>query len=750
VTNVSQSNMAVKLNLTRGLARFVTPAALVGLVVWLSAVSLLAIAVAHERELAVQRATHESERLSVILEENTARTFDGVEIALEGIATYLSTREFAADDPGVQAVMQARLKYLPPVRALFVIGPDGWIRHDTDFPRTPKVSLTDRDYFQQYLHDPGLQHAISHALKSRSGTGWFVASTQRITGPGGVFRGLVVAAVQLDWLSQLYARLQLDSKQTLALLQQDGRLLARFPPADALIGMNFAENEAYAQNVARGKVGTYFTDGPPLGTPRIVSYRALSSQPLVAVLVTPLEAVLAPWHRMAAGAVGAGLVLTLLTCAGVLFFEQRQEAARRAVAHRIAQAEEHAAAQANAKFRAFFEQGCFLSCVLALDGTVLEVNRAGLAACGIERDAVAGRKFWECDWWTAAAANRSTLKDGIAAAVNGASVHSDSAYRLVDGSARLVELVFSPVRDDAGEVLSVAVLGVDITERKYHEERLRALADELANADRLKGEFLATLSHELRNVLAPMQNAVLILERVQAGSAPAVRAWNMLKRQFLQIRHLVDDLLDVSRVNSGKVRLHKEHLDLRQVLESAAEAAQTVMEAAGHRLTTNWPAEPLPLAVDGARMQQVISNLLGNAAKYTTPAGGHIQLNARREGREVLVEVVDDGMGIPADAQARVFDMFHQVDDHLSRSQGGLGIGLSLVQKLVALHGGHVEAFSQGANLGSTFTIYLPIAEAATGTDGAPSATAPRHDEHAARRAGLPGETASGGAQVGQ
>jgi PAS domain S-box-containing protein len=721
-------NRAVMLNLSRSTARFVPPAALVGFVFWLSAVSLLAIAVAHEREQAVQRATQESERLSVILEENTARTFDGVEIALAGIATYLSTRDFAADDPGVQAVMQARLKYLPAVRALFVIGPDGWIRHDTDFPRTPKVSLADRNYFQQYLRDPGLQHAASHAIKSRSGTGWFVASTQRITGPGGVFKGVVVAAVQLDWLSQLYARLQLDSDQTLALLQQDGRLLARFPPADALMGMNFADNDAYAQAAARSKTGTYFTDGPPLGTARIVSYRTLHTQPLVAVLVTPLAAVLAPWHRVAAGALGAGLVLTLLTGAGVLFFVQRQEAARRAVAHRIAQVEEHAAAQANAKFRAFFEQACFLSCVLALDGTVLEVNCAGLSACGIARDAVVGRKLWECDWWTAAAANVSMLQDGIAAAVHGTTVHSDCAYRLVDGSARLVELVFSPVRCDAGEVLSVAVLGVDITERKHHEERLRTLADELANADRLKGQFLATLSHELRNVLAPMQNAVLILERVQAGSAPAVRAWNMLKQQFLQIHHLVDDLLDVSRVNSGKVRLHKEHLDLQQILQGAAEAAQTVIEAAGHRLTTSWPPEPLPVSVDSARMQQVISNLLGNAAKYT-PAGGHIQLNARREGREVLVEVVDNGMGIPAEALARVFDMFHQEDDHLTRSQGGLGIGLSLVQSLVALHGGHVEAFSEGAKLGSTFTVYLPVAEATAAC--APPAKAAGRDESA-------------------
>ena len=690
--------------------RFPQPALLVGGLVWLVLVATLAIAVERERQQAIDHARQQAATLTTVLEQSTARTFDSVEIALAALATYLARQDFPANDASVRELMRARLQYLPPVRALFVIGPDGRILHDTDFPNTPDVLLGDRPYFRQYLARPELQHALSPALQSRSGTGWFVASTHRITGRAGEFKGIVVAAVQLDWLSALFEQLQLQPGQTLGLLQEDGRLVARHPADNDLVGRSYAQLPVFTDHLPRSRSGVYLTDGPPLGYSRIVSYRALVSQPLVVTLTTPLDTVLAAWRRTAYGALGVGVVLALLTAAGILFFLQRQQEARRAVAHRVAEAQALAAAEANAKFRTFFEQGCFFSCVLSLDGTVLEANHAGLEACAIGRDQVIGRKFWDCGWWTSSEARTDALQAAVAAAARGETAHIDTAYRLAGGEQMLVELVLSPVRAGNGKVLSVAALAVDITQRKHQEERLRALADELAKADRLKGEFLATLSHELRNVLAPVQNAIGIIERVDPGTPPALRARDMLKKQVLQMRRLVDDLLDVSRLNSGKMGLEREHVDLRQLLLACAEAAHPFMEGPGHRLSTRWPDEPLPVYVDRGRLQQVLLNLLGNAAKYT-PAGGHIQLNAHREGREVLVEVVDNGMGIPLDAQARVFDMFEQVSEHVKRSQGGLGIGLSLVQKLVGLHGGHVEAFSPGPGRGSTFTVYLPLDE---------------------------------------
>jgi signal transduction histidine kinase len=184
------------------------------------------------------------------------------------------------------------------------------------------------------------------------------------------------------------------------------------------------------------------------------------------------------------------------------------------------------------------------------------------------------------------------------------------------------------------------------------------------------------------------------------------------------MRHLVDDLLDVSRVSSGKIRLDREAVDLRQLLAAAADSAQAFMEGPGHRLALRLPEGELPVQVDRSRMLQVLANLLSNAAKYTPP-GGHIGLAARREGGEALVEVTDDGLGIPPESLPKVFDMFEQVSGHLSRAQGGLGIGLALVQKLVALHGGHVKAASEGTNRGSTFTVCLPLASHAQAADDA-------------------------------
>jgi PAS domain S-box-containing protein len=691
---------------------------------WIAVVLVVTLALQRERQQALQQAQEQAQSLSAVLEENTARTFDTVDVVLTGLAESLSQQAVGRHDPQLRATMRQRLQYLPTVRALFVLGPDGRILHDTDFPRTPDVSLADRPYFRQYLENPQLQHALSEALQSRSGLGWFVASTRRITGPQGDFRGVVVAAVQLDMVSTLYHELQLTQGQVISLLHTDGRLIARYPRDDASIGRSYGALPLFAEMLPRKRAGSFVTSGPPFDYQRIVSYRALASQPLVVALSTAETVVLQGWRRAVLGAAVGLVVFSGLLLAAFVVFAQRQEQKAQALADRAAQAEASALAAANAKFRTFFEQGCFLSCVLGLDGTVLEANNAGLEACGYTRDEVIGRKFWECAWWRGMSGSMQAIEAGFAQALAGATFRFEAACSLADGRQTLVELVLSPVRSEQGAALSVAALAVDITERKHNEERLRALAEELRNEDRLKGEFLATLSHELRNVLAPMQNGLAILERVGPGTLHAQRAQALMGRQLGQMRGLVDDLLDVSRVNAGKIRLEKERLDLRDLLASAAEGAQAFMEGPGHQLRATLPQEPLPVEVDRTRLMQVLTNLLSNAAKYTPP-GGHVQLNARREGKEAIVEVVDDGVGIPPAAQTKVFDMFEQVSGHLSRSQGGLGIGLALVQKLVALHDGHVEAYSEGANRGSTFTIYLPLATDQVDAPGASPLNAP-------------------------
>jgi signal transduction histidine kinase len=241
------------------------------------------------------------------------------------------------------------------------------------------------------------------------------------------------------------------------------------------------------------------------------------------------------------------------------------------------------------------------------------------------------------------------------------------------------------------------------------------LYDGLREADRRKDEFLAMLAHELRNPLAPILNAVQIIQ-LSSDRAAREQARTMMERQLTHMVRLVDDLLDLSRITRGKIELRKERVELATVVQSAIETSRPLIEAAGHELTITLPPEPIHLEADLTRLAQVFSNLLNNAVKYTEP-GGHIWVTAERHGGEVVVKVGDTGRGMPAEMLPKIFGMFTQVDRSLERSHGGLGIGLTLVKRLVEMHGGSVQAFSEGLGHGSEFTVRLPLTQ-----EGAPLA----------------------------
>jgi PAS domain S-box-containing protein len=278
-----------------------------------------------------------------------------------------------------------------------------------------------------------------------------------------------------------------------------------------------------------------------------------------------------------------------------------------------------------------------------------------------------------------------------------------------------------PVRGDAGEVQWVGSVALDVTERKRLMAELRGRAEQLAENDRRKDEFLAMLSHELRNPLAPIRNAVDLLREV--GGPELGHARDVVDRQVTHLARLVDDLLDVSRITRGKVALRPEFVDLAEVAERAVETTRPLMEALGHKLELEISEEPPLLYADPTRLGQVVANLLNNAAKYTEK-GGLITLRARREGGEAVVRVTDTGAGIPADILPHVFELFAQADRTLDRARGGLGIGLTLVKSLVEQHGGSVQAYSEGPGRGSEFVVRLPI-HAGPEPPAAPSAALP-------------------------
>ncbi|HVK19446.1 MAG TPA: PAS domain S-box protein [Fimbriiglobus sp.] len=238
-------------------------------------------------------------------------------------------------------------------------------------------------------------------------------------------------------------------------------------------------------------------------------------------------------------------------------------------------------------------------------------------------------------------------------------------------------------------------------------ERLR-LVNELKEADRRKDEFLATLAHELRNPLAPVRNAVQVL-RHKGPDDPELR-WgrDVIDRQVEHLTRLIDDLMDISRITRNKLELRKQRVELAEVITGAVESSRPAVEQCGHELTVTLPPQPIYLNGDLVRLAQVFQNLLTNAVKYTE-RGGQIWLTAERQGGDAVVRVKDTGVGIPGEKLPRLFEMFFQVDRTLERSQGGLGIGLSLVRRLVELHGGRVDARSEGVGKGSEFIVRLPV-----------------------------------------
>lgn len=269
----------------------------------------------------------------------------------------------------------------------------------------------------------------------------------------------------------------------------------------------------------------------------------------------------------------------------------------------------------------------------------------------------------------------------------------DGSWAWVLDRGRVIE------RDERGHPIRALGIHADVSEQHASREALK-------EANKRKDEFLATLAHELRNPLAPLRTGLTVLKRNPSGP-DAQRSRDMMERQLYHMVRLIDDLLDVARIRQGRLELKKSTVDLREVIESAIESSKPMIDSARHELSVTLPSKPVQLNGDSVRLIQVLTNLLSNAAKYT-PDGGKISLTASRTNGTAEIVISDNGLGLPRHMLDTIFDMFGQVNRSLDRSQGGLGIGLAIVKKIVELHGGDIRASSPGEGLGSTFTIHLP------------------------------------------
>ena len=344
--------------------------------------------------------------------------------------------------------------------------------------------------------------------------------------------------------------------------------------------------------------------------------------------------------------------------------------------------------------------------VLDMNGRLLHMNTPGLCAMEIDDfESVCGLG-WEVLWPADA---RQDTERSVAKAVSGEVSSFQALCTTHKGTPKWWDVTVSPVLDaNNGRIVRLLAVSRDITERKQADEKLRRFAADLSEGDRRKDEFLATLGHELRNPLTPIRYALQLIKLANGQQATIDRARSIMERQVTQMVRLVDDLMDVSRISTGKLELRKERVDLATVLTSAVESSRPLIERMGHELTVTLPKQPVIVDVDVVRLAQVFLNLLNNAAKYSD-RGGHIRLNVDFHGSDVVTTVTDTGVGIAADQLPQIFEMFKQIGGSLERSQGGMGIGLTLVKRLVDMHGGSVEAKSEGLGMGCEFVVRLPV-----------------------------------------
>ena len=357
-----------------------------------------------------------------------------------------------------------------------------------------------------------------------------------------------------------------------------------------------------------------------------------------------------------------------------------------------------------------------------LDGVPFFINRAGLELVGLKdideaRQVRIEEFFFPED-------QAKVVNEFFPTVLNNGHGEIEIRFRhFKTGEARWMAYKVLALTDSANQPIAFATVSQDVTERRRLTDDLRRLAADLSDADRRKNEFLATLAHELRNPLAPMSNMLEVVKRSEGDGEVLKRAHETLERQLGQMIRLVDDLLDLNRVTHDRLELRRSEVELSSVVQQAVEVARPLVDSAGHHLTIDLPAEPIYLNADRARLAQVFGNLLNNSCKYTRPKGS-ISLSAERAGDEVVVTVKDNGAGIPPDKLDSIFDMFMQVDGTSERSQGGLGIGLTLVKRLTEMHGGSIEARSAGEGEGSEFIVRLPVLSqpavaAASGPDAA-------------------------------
>jgi PAS domain S-box-containing protein len=339
--------------------------------------------------------------------------------------------------------------------------------------------------------------------------------------------------------------------------------------------------------------------------------------------------------------------------------------------------------------------------VLATDGTLLQVNVAPLKRSGVTFDEVCGKPLWESLWWSHSSDLQEQLRAACEQAAQGSAVRFDAVVRMADERRIAIDFQVAPLRSDNGAVSYLVASAADITDRKQAEAALR-------EQDRRKDAFIAALAHELRNPLAPMSNAIEMLDRLGDRDERAVRARGVIKRQLSHLIALLDDLLDIARVGRGAVRLNLQICDLCAIVAQTAEDYRHALEAAGCSLQIQIPEVPLLVKADPVRVSQMVRNYLQNAQRFAAGASVTVACRVGSDNRAVL-SVIDSGQGFTPETATKLFEVYGQAEHGIGRAQAGMGLGLALTKRLARLQRGSVDARSDGLGKGAVFEFSLPL-----------------------------------------
>ena len=675
---------------------------------FLPAVGLVSVAAVHYQDL-FRQAGRDIDSASRIAQEHALKMLETNEMLLSRMLDLLGSEtdaEILARGPEIHERLRAMARELPQVQGLFLHAADARaLNNSVLYPPPRQIDYSDREWFRAHRDTPGRNVFITEQLISRTTGEAFFDMSRRRTLADGSFAGTVNVSLRPGYLTAFYQEMTATFPNlSVAIFRHDGKVLARWPESSKDAGSIPATHPLLEQINDGATRGTLKNTSLFDAADAIVSFRRLNHYPLYVIAGIDRGSILSVWigrvSLLSAFVVPLALGLAWMAWLGLARTREELDAIHRLSAETARRQRAELAlsrAQSEELYKLALETGGLGAWELHLQGNVMNCSATYKEQLGAP---VAGTLTYEQLLQCIYADDRDRVARGIAEAVE-RRANYDCEYRVVwpDRTIRWIVARGRPLYDQLGAPQRIVGVTLDITDRKQHEAELR-------ESDRQKDEFIATLSHELRNPLAPIKNALNVL-RLRTASDPRVQSvQDILDRQVKHLVRLVDDLLEVSRITNGSVELRREHVRLDSVIDNAIETITPLLKASRHQVSVKLPDEALWLDGDPVRLVQIFTNLLNNAAKFT-PRSGTIEIAATRDADAVHVSVKDSGVGIPEEQLERIFGMFTRIP-----GSNGLGIGLALARGLAEKHGGSIQATSAGPGHGATFTVRLPLVHA--------------------------------------